>query len=54
MSNKFIFTYVVVYQSVTNSFDKVSLVFKGNFSQVVKDAKLNCSDGYFILEIKIA
>lgn len=54
MPNKFSFVYIVVYQSVTDPSDKVSLVFQGNFSQVVKDAKHNCFDGYFTLEIKVA
>lgn len=54
MSNNFTFTYVVVYQSITDSSDKVALVFKGSLSQVVEAAELNCFDGYFILEIKVA
>lgn len=54
MSKNFTFTYVVVYQNVTDSSDKVALVFKGTFSQVVEAAELNCFDGYFILEVKVA
>lgn len=54
MSKKFTTTYFVVYQSVTDSSDKLALVFEGTFSQVLKAAKLNCYDGYFILEIKVA
>lgn len=54
MTNNFTFTYVVVYQNVTNSSDEVVLVFKGTFSQVVKSAELVCPSGYFIRDVKVA
>jgi acetone carboxylase gamma subunit len=54
MSKDFTFTYLAVYQSVTDFSDKRVLVFTDSFSNVFEKASFLCPDGYFILEIKLA
>lgn len=54
MANNFTFTYLVVYQNVINSSDKLVSVFEGTFSQVVEAAELRCPNGYFIRDVKVA
>lgn len=54
MANNFTFTYLVVYQNVINSFDRLALVFEGTFSQVVEAAEFRCPSGYFIRDVRVA
>lgn len=52
MSRKFIFTYLVIYQSVTLSSVRKNAVYEGTFAQVYKLAKFSCPEGFIIRDIR--
>jgi len=53
MSKKIIFTYLVIYQSVTLSSDRKTSVHEGTFAEVYKMAKSSCPRGYIIRDIRV-
>lgn len=53
MSRKIIFTYLVIYQSVTISFIKKTSVYEGTFAEVYKLAKSSCPKGFIIRDIRV-
>lgn len=53
MSKKIIFTYLVIYQSVTLSSVRETSVYEGTFAEVCKRAKSSCPKGYIIREIRV-
>lgn len=53
MSKKIIFTYLVIYQSVTLSSLRETGVHTGTFAEVCKLAKSSCPKGFVIREIRV-
>lgn len=53
MSRKIIFTYLVIYQSVTLSSVRRTGVYEGTFAQVYKLAKSSCPEGFIIRDIRV-
>nr|DAI35188.1 MAG TPA: hypothetical protein [Microviridae sp.] len=53
MSRKIIFTYLVIYQSVTVSSVKETRIFEGTFAEVYKMAKSSCPRGFIIRDIRV-
>lgn len=53
MSQKIIFTYLVVYQSVKLSSVRKTRICEGTFSQACKFAKHSCPEDYIIREIRV-
>ena len=53
MSQKIIFKYLVIYQSVTLPSDRKTSVYEGTFAEAYKLAKASCSKNYFIREIRV-
>lgn len=53
MSKKIIFTYLVIYQSVSLSSVRKDRICEGTFSQACKFAKASCPEGYVIREIRV-
>lgn len=53
MSRKIIFTYLVIYQSVTLSSDRKTSVYEGTFAEVYRMAKSSCPKGFIIRDIRV-
>jgi hypothetical protein len=53
MSQKIIFTYVVIYQSVKLSSVRKDRICEGTFAEACKFAKSSCPEGYIIREIRV-
>lgn len=53
MSRKIIFTYLVIYQSVTLSSVRRTSVYEDTFDQVYKLAKSSCPEGFIIRDIRV-
>lgn len=53
MSKKIIFTYLVVYQSVTLSSLRETGIYEGTFAEVYKMAKSSCPRGFIIRDIRV-
>ena len=53
MSRKIIFTYLVIYQSVTLSSVRETSVYEGTFAEVYKSAKSSCPKGFIIRDIRV-
>lgn len=53
MSRKIIFTYLVIYQSVTLSSVKKTSVYEGTFAEVYKLAKSSRPEGFIIRDIRV-
>lgn len=53
MSRKFIFTYLVIYQSVILSSIRETSVYEGTFAEVYKMAKSSCPKGFIIRDIRV-
>lgn len=52
MSQKIIFTYLIVYQSIKLSSVRKTHICEGTFSQAYKVAKSSCPEDYVIREIR--